>query len=129
MTKSAKSTSFSRRIEILLAVLSGAVVIAMAAYLLHAAFFSQPSLVALSVTAGAPDADGNIRFTVRNDGEQTAANVHVTMVVGGGGTETDRRTVQIDYVPAHSEVEGALILADGEFGLQRRFVVEGYIDP
>jgi uncharacterized protein (TIGR02588 family) len=129
MTKSAKSTPFARRVEILLAVLSGAVVIAMAAYLLHAAFFSQPSPVSLSVTAGAPDAGGNIRFTVRNDGDRTAANVHVTMVVGGGGTETDRRTVQIDYVPAHSEVEGALILADGEFGLQRRFVVEGYIDP
>jgi uncharacterized protein (TIGR02588 family) len=129
MDEEGRSRTSARRIEISLAVLSGAMVLAMVGYLLYAAFLMPSSSVLLSVTADAPDPNGAIRFIVHNDGGRTASNVQISLVLEDEGMPAGRRTVQLDYVPAHSEIGGALLLAPTERGLERKIVVEGYMDP
>lgn len=115
--------------EIALAIVSGCLVFAMVGYLVHAVLFVTPAPVSLSVVATAPDKAGHVRFTVRNEGGRTASNVHVSLLLQDGARFVDRRTVQIDYVPPHSEISGGLLLQPDEFALDRTFVVEGYMDP
>jgi uncharacterized protein (TIGR02588 family) len=125
---SGMSSSKARIVENALAMLSACLIAAMIGYLFYAAIFLTPTPVALSVVAGPSDA-GSIGFTVTNDGGQTASNVRVSLVLRDGDRLVDRRTVMLDYVPAHSEKTGAHLIEEEERHLDRDFVVEGYMDP
>jgi uncharacterized protein (TIGR02588 family) len=126
-TPSGRNSAFP--VELVLAIVSGCLVIAMAGYLLHAAFFITPSPVSLAVSTAPADDQGQVRYTVRNDGGRTASNVYVSVVLRDGERLVGRRTVMLDYVPPHSEISGGLLLQPGELALEREFVVEGYMDP
>lgn len=79
-----------------------------------------------SVVAGAAR-QRMVMFTVRNDGERTAANVVVQGEVGSGEVG-ERSTATLDYVPARSERGGALLFLDTTRAIPALRVV-GYEEP
>lgn len=111
-----------------LGAISGLAVLAIGGYLLHAGL-KEPPEPALTVRAAAAPADGAIPFTVRNDGGGTATAVAVSMTLSRDGAPVGERRLVIDYVPGHSQVAGAFVLSPESEGLERRIVVEGYLEP
>ncbi|KQR77662.1 hypothetical protein ASG25_04955 [Rhizobium sp. Leaf384] len=89
-----------------------------------------PELV-VTVTAQRPTAQGfEVSFTVFNTGKKTAAGVPVTgRLLDGEQRSIETREVTIDYVPAQSHVEGALLFAADPGASRLDIRASGYNDP
>jgi len=120
----ARSTPIAERLEWVLGILCGVVVLALVGYLAWEGMRATDTPPVLSVE-GEPAPPGELRFTVRNEGGRTATAVALSLLLGDG---TERRLV-IDYLPAHSEASGGFALPDGTPPGASEIVVEGYVDP
>jgi uncharacterized protein (TIGR02588 family) len=69
-----------------------------------------------------------MRFAVVNQGERTASNVTVALQLATDTGAPERRSLTIDFVPAHSQVSGAFLLDPSEMATAR-LIVESYLDP
>lgn len=112
----------ARRLEWGAAAVAGAVVVALVAYLVHAALVLEDAPVALRVEVG-PAEGGVIPWQVTNDGGRSASSVTLILRQGGG---PDRR-LTLDYVPAGSAVTGG-IPAGPEPGPVIG-TIDGWVDP
>lgn len=121
------------RIEWGLGIVSAAVVLAIAGYLLYQAVggaSTPPALRAEIVPATPGQAPGQLRFIVRNDGGRTATAVALSLVLHApDGTPVGERRIVLDYLPGHSEATGGFLLPEDAERLRAELVVEGYLDP
>ena len=87
--------------------------------------------LSVTITAQRPTAQGfEISFIVANSGKKTAAAVPVTgRLLDGDRQEVERREVTIDYVPAQSQVEGALRFSEDPAAYRLDINASGYSDP
>jgi uncharacterized protein (TIGR02588 family) len=113
----------AERVEWVLGMVCALVVLGLAAYLVRAGLDSGSTPPRLSVLAVPAPPDG-LRFTVRNDGGQTAAAVALSVRLPDGS----QRRLVIDYLPGRSEVTGGFVLPPPD-GMPPEVVVEGYLDP
>lgn len=125
------------RIEWALGIISAAVVLAIAGYLVVEAVGGSATMPDLHVAIVPPEAEdgdapapGQVRFVVRNDGGRTATAVAVSLALHGadGAVVGDRRIV-LDYLPGHSEATGGFVLPPGAAQARAEIAVEGYLDP
>ena len=121
-------TTPADRLEWILGYVSGAAVLAITGYLLWQGF-ADPPTASLSIEAAPVETDGQLRFTVRNDGGRTATDVAVSLTLRKGDDLFAELRLVIDYVPGHSGAKGAFLLPAGDEPLSRDLVVEGYLDP
>ncbi len=70
---------------------------------------SPPKLVIENYDISKIESGYLVKFTLSNNGENNAAEVSVEGEVSGGENETETSAVTIDYAPAHSKREGALL--------------------
>jgi uncharacterized protein (TIGR02588 family) len=126
----ASSDTLAQRIEWLLGVASALLVLALAGYLVHEATGPAGTLPDLAVVlADEPAPQDQVRFMVTNHGGRTAQSVTVSLTLDRDGAPAMRRSLTIDYVPAHSQATGGFILPPGARGLDPALAVEGYLDP
>jgi uncharacterized protein (TIGR02588 family) len=120
----ARGSRLAERIEWVLGLACGALVLALAGYLVWEGLSAGGTPPVLSVVPE-PAPPGEIRFSVRNDGGRAATAVALSLRLGGGG---ERRLV-IDYLPGHSQASGGFVLPPGAGPGSPQIVVEGYVDP
>lgn len=70
---------------------------------------SPPKLVIENYDISKIESGYLVKFTLSNDGENNAAEVAVEGEIKESETETETSAVTIDYAPAHSKREGALL--------------------
>lgn len=128
MGRARRKSRAAEAIEWALGALSGLAVLAIGGYLLKVGL-EEPPEPALTVQAAPAPTAGMIPFTVKNDGGGTATAVAVSLTLTRDGALVGERRLVIDYVPGHSESEGAFILPPGAEGLDRQIAVEGYLAP
>ncbi len=78
-------------------------------YLVYAEFHADGAPPRLEVTLGAPERQGNryaVQVTVRNQGEETAEDVQVGIVLREDGEERERAAVSFPFVPQGAQQEG-----------------------
>jgi uncharacterized protein (TIGR02588 family) len=112
--------------------LSTALVATLTGVILYHAVTSEDAAPALSVTITAQrqTAQGfEVSFIVANGGKKTAAGVPVTGRLLDGNEALEEREVTIDYVPAQSQVEGALLFAADPAVHSLEMRASGYRDP
>lgn len=119
-----RSRDVAERLEWLVGAVSGLLVAGLVGYLVWEGLSAGRTPPRLSVRAE-PAPGGELRFTIRNDGGQTATAVALSLRLEDGG---ERRLV-VDYVPGHSEASGGFVLPDGVAADTARMTVEGYLDP
>jgi uncharacterized protein (TIGR02588 family) len=119
----ARDRNTAERIEWVLGLVCGLAVLSLAGFLVREGLRAATP-PALSVTTE-PEPDGELRFTVRNDGGRTATAVALSVRLGDGA----ERRVVIDYLPARSEASGGFALPAGTAPAAAEVVVEGYVDP
>jgi uncharacterized protein (TIGR02588 family) len=132
MADAAPSGSIGR-IEWVLGLLSALIVLALAGFLVREAVSGPKDLPDLRIERLPADPDappGDVRFVVRNEGEQTATAVSLALVLRdtAGASVSERRLV-IDYLPGRSEATGAFVLEEVDPRLRQELLVEGYLDP
>lgn len=116
-----------------LAALLGLVLLAsMLAFMLwtaHAENAGPPELSAAPAATERAGAHWRVAVALRNDGPTTAAGVRVRGTLSTPGAPEETSTVELDYLPQHSEVEAALLFTrdpgDGTLALR----IEGYTLP
>ena len=121
-------TARAERLEWILGYISGAAVLGIIGYLVWQGL-ADPPRAHLSIEAAPGRPDGQLRFTVRNNGGRTATDVAVSLTLRKGDEVFAERRLVIDYVPGHSEAEGTFLLPAGNEALSRDLVVDGYLDP
>ena len=121
-------TAQAERLQWILGYVSGAAVLAITGYLLWQGF-ADPPAASLSIEAEPVGPEGQLRFTVRNDGGRTATDVAVSLTLRKGDELFAEGRLVIDYVPGHSDAQGAFLLPAGDEPLSRDLVVEGYLNP
>ena len=97
-----QNTARAERLQWVLGYVSGAAVLAIAGYLLWQGF-ADPPAASLSIEAGPVGPEGQLRFTVSNDGGRTATDVAVSLTLRKGNDFFDEQRLVIDYVPGHSD--------------------------
>ncbi len=120
------------RIEWALGFASGAVVLALAGYLLFDGLTGAQALPELraEILPAGPGGNDQLRFVLHNDGGQTATAVALALLLrDAAGTTVSERRLVIDYLPGHSEATGGFVLPEGTARLRPELVVEGYLDP
>lgn len=115
------------RVEWIAGALSAFLVLSMLAYLILLGvrgLNADPELEVIEV----PGNGGQTRFAVVNRGERTASNVTVSLQLTANTGAVERRSVTIDFVPAHSQVSGAFLIQPADWA-KARLIVESYLDP
>ncbi|TCM55932.1 uncharacterized protein (TIGR02588 family) [Rhizobium sp. PP-F2F-G48] len=113
--------------------LSTALIATMTGMILYHGFTATDAApeLAVTVTAQRPTAQGfEVSFIVSNTGKKTAAGVPVTgRLLNDGQQPVETREVTIDYVPAQSQVEGALLFSADPGASRLDVRASGYSDP
>lgn len=112
--------------------LSTALVVVMIGMIVYHGLTAKDAAPELTVTTTAqrPTSQGfEISFIVANAGKKTAAAVPVTGRLLDGDREIESREVTIDYVPAESQVEGALLFTADPGAHVLDIRPSGYSDP
>ena len=121
------------RLEWALGAASAAVVLVLVGYLVYEGVSGSRTLPDIEVSILPEDPGGagdQIRFSVKNDGGQTATAVGLTLVLrDASGATVGERRLTLDYLPGHSEATGGFLLPDGSDGARPELVVDGYLDP
>ena len=121
-------TERAERLEWILGYVSGVAVLGIIGYLVWQGL-AEPPGADLRIEAAPGSPDGQLRFIARNNGGRTATDVAVSLTLRKGDEVFAERRLVIDYVPSHSEAEGAFMLPAGNEALSRDLVVDGYLDP
>ena len=106
--------------------------LAMLAYTAHEAITSSDTPPVLLVKADSVvvnEAGFLVLFTVRNDGEQTAAGVTVRGAVQSGTTTFEESEAIIDYVPVRATRGGALLFSIDPRRYSLRLRATGFDNP
>jgi uncharacterized protein (TIGR02588 family) len=86
--------------------------------------------LAVTVTAQRQTQQGyEVSFIVSNSGKKAAAGVPVTGRLRDAQDAIEEREVTVDYVPAQSTVEGALLFAENPADHMLEVRASGYRDP
>ncbi|NHT74230.1 TIGR02588 family protein [Rhizobiaceae bacterium CRRU44] len=113
--------------------LSTALVATMTGMILYHGLTAKDAIPELSVTITTqrPTVQGfEVSFIVSNAGKKTAAGVPVTgRLLDGEKQEVETREVTIDYVPAQSQVEGALMFSANPGTYRLDIHASGYSEP
>ena len=115
------------RVEWIAGAVSAVLVLSMLGYLIMLGVRgsnADPELEVIEV----PGSAGQMRFAVLNRGGRTASNVTVALQLATDTGAPERRSLTIDFVPAHSQVSGAFLLDPAELATAR-LIVESYLDP
>lgn len=99
-------------LEWLAAAIGFALVAATLGYLIYSAVTqkdSPPKLTIENYKITKTESDYLVEFTLANDGENNAAEITVEGKISDGEKDLETSAVTIDYAPAHSTREGALI--------------------
>lgn len=120
----ARGPGLAGRVEWVLGAVSALLVLAVVGFLVREGLGPAAAPPDLRVAEAPSSVPGQIRFAVGNRGGRTARSVTVALVLGA-----ERRTLTVDYVPAHSEVTGGFLLPPGVDRAETGLEVEGYLDP
>jgi uncharacterized protein (TIGR02588 family) len=124
------ASRISDRSEWALGFASGAVVLALAGYLLFDGLTGAQALPELRAEILPAGRNDQLRFALHNDGGQTATAVSLALLLRDAtGTTVSERRLVIDYLPGHSEATGGFVLPEDTARLRPELVVEGYLDP
>lgn len=99
-------------LEWLAAAIGFVLVAATLGYLVYSAITQQnspPKLTVENYAISKTENDYLVEFTLANDGENNAAEITVEGKITDGDKDLETSAVTIDYAPAHSTREGALI--------------------
>ena len=123
--------SVASRWEWLAAALSALLVIGLLAVLAAQAFGPEvPPDLRVSVDAiERAGAHNRVRFTVRNRGTETAAELLVEGELRQAGAVVERSSVVLDYVPGGAERSGGLLFAADPRAHTLAVVPRGYQEP
>lgn len=100
--------------EWIVAGVSTVLVLAMLAYTTHEAFTSSgkaPVLIVRADSVVSNEWGFLVMFTVRNDGEQTAAGVTIHGAVQADTVTLEESDATLDYVPVRATRQGALLFS------------------
>ena len=118
----------AERIEWIAGSVSALVVLGMIGFFVYEAISGADGLPRLEVTVDPVDqiAGGtHLRYLIRNEGGRAASAVTLSVTLPDGG----RRSVIVDYVPAHSQVSGGLNVPESARPGDLELTVDGYVDP
>ena len=114
----------AERIEWIAGSVSALVVLGMIGFFVYEAISGADGLPRLEVTVDPVDqiAGGtHLRYLIRNEGGRAASAVTLSVTL--------RRSVIVDYVPAHSQVSGGLNVPESARPGDLELTVDGYVDP
>jgi uncharacterized protein (TIGR02588 family) len=101
-------------------------------YLIYAGLTLGDTPPSLEVRLGVPEKQAHsfiVPVTVLNHGDETAASVHVEVVMESEGAEEDRGRLDIAFVPRHSKREGWVTFQQDPSKSQLKARVLGYERP
>lgn len=119
-------------IEWLLGALSAAAVVAIVGFLLYQALAVQKPAPEFDVTVGKIEQRGgayHVEFRARNRGDATAAGATVEGRLMDGDRSLETSEATLDYLPAQSEREGALLFRNNPDGHRLLLEITGYQKP
>jgi uncharacterized protein (TIGR02588 family) len=102
------------------------------AYLVYAGVTLGDTSPRLEVHLGTPEQQPHnfiVPVTVINHGDETAAGVHIEVVMERGGEEKARGELEIPFVPRHSKREGWVTFEQDPRPAQLKARVLGYEKP
>lgn len=111
---------------------SAVFVLAVVGFVLFSGLTSTSSGAVLQVVPAEIEATGGsfrVTFRVVNSGYETAAAVEVEGVMEQEGARIETSRATIDYVPAHSRREGALLFGRDPREHRLELRAKGYADP
>ena len=101
-------------------------------YLTYAGVTMGDKPPSLEVRLGMPEQQPHnfiVPITVINHGDETAAEVHIEVVMESGGAEKERGELEIAFVPRHSKREGWVTFEQDPRTAQLKARVLGYEKP
>jgi uncharacterized protein (TIGR02588 family) len=101
-------------------------------YLIFAGVTLGDAPPSLEVQLGAPEQHYHnfiVPVTVINHGDETAAAVHIEVVMESGGAAKDRSELEMTFVPRHSKREGWVTFEQDPRTAQLKARVLGYEKP
>lgn len=102
------------------------------AYLIYAGVTFGETSPSLEVRLGTPEQQPHnfiVPVTVINHGDETAAGVHIEVVMESGGEEKARSELEIPFVPRRSTREGWVAFGQDPRNAQLKARVLGYEKP
>lgn len=111
---------------------SAVFILAVVGFVLFSGLTSTSSGAVLQVVPAEIEATGGsfrVTFRVVNSGDETAAAVEVEGVMEQEGARIETSRATIDYVPAHSRREGALLFDRDPREHRLELRAKGYADP
>jgi uncharacterized protein (TIGR02588 family) len=122
------SRTNAESIEWIAGVVSALIVVGIIGFFVYEAISGANGLPRLEVTVDpiVQTADQtHLRYLIRNEGGQAASAVTLSFSLPDGA----RRSVIVDYVPAHSQVTGGLYVPESVRPAELELTVDGYVDP
>jgi len=118
--------------EWVIGVVAALLVLGMVGYILYEALSATESTPELAISVSDVEEIAGrytVRFRAINTGDAAAAAVQVEGHLGFGGETVETSEVTLDYVPAHSEREGALLFTRDPAGYELELEPRGYQMP
>lgn len=132
-SKSSRKPSVgTSRIEWIAAGLGGAILVSTIGYMVYYGLTTENGPPVVAIEQGPVERAGAgylVRFTARNDGQSTAAELHLSGTLRNGDAVVERSGAVIDFLPEGSTREGGLFFTHDPSGLALELRAEGYVAP